>query len=164
MKRTITLTACLAIVLCLIACGNKKEKSDYFGTYIYEEVSYLSPISSSSKDFFEEEMSGTKYTIEDNLFKIEDADTTTVEIESPKYVREEVSADKNILSNEAKLSDVQSIIGEDIQYQFKIYKEDGRKTNWKLYVSKDALWVATYFDNTADGSEYISNIVKVSKQ
>jgi len=164
MKKIMTIAVCLFMLFSLIACSNKKNEYGFFGTYAFEELSYLSLASSSTKDYFEEGMAGTKYKIEDNQFKIEDADTTTVEIESPKYVREEVSPNKNILSNEAELSNVQSILGEEIQYQIKIYKENGSKTNWMLYVSSDALWVATYFDNTADGSEYISNIVKVSKQ
>jgi len=36
-------------------------------------------------------------------------------------------------------------------------------TKWRSYVSSDCLWIGTYVDNTADGSEIIMDIYKLSK-
>lgn len=155
MKRVFILIAVLILLICLSSCRNS-EKQDFYGAYTFEKVSYLSPLSSSTIDYVNERMAGTKYTIESDSFKIETSDNT-VEISSPNYVKEE------ILNNLSTLSDVYTSISDDVKYQYTIYKKDGNKTNWRIYVSPDNVWIGSYEDNTANGSEIIMYIYKLSK-
>jgi hypothetical protein len=153
MKRIFLMITGLFLIWGLIGCG-KEESADIYGKYSFEEVTYLSPLSSSTADFLAEKMAGTEYTIERDMFKIGFADNA-VEIPAPDYVPEEVP------KSPGPLSDVCSFIGEELQCQYTIYTKDGAKTHWRLYASKDALWIASYADNTADGSEIIMGINKL---
>lgn len=154
MKRALILMAGLISLICLSCCSNS-QKQDFYGTYTFREVSYLSPLSSSSVDYINEKMKGAKYTIEADLFKIESTDNT-VEISSPNYVKEEIPKNSSILLG------VHSLIDSAVKYQYTIYNKDG-KTHWRLYVSSDCLWAATYADNTVNGSEVIMRIDKLTK-
>lgn len=159
-KKIILFIINLIILGSQMGCSNKDEY-DFFGTYTFEEITYLSGLSSTTKDYREEQMAGTKYIINDKQFTIENTNNSTqklVEINSPDYVREEIPDDSTIFS------DVSSFIDEKIDYQYTIYEEDGNKTNRRLYVSSNNLWISSYVDNTADGSEIIMDITKVSKQ
>lgn len=93
-------------------------------------------------------MAGTKYTIEADLFKIESA-VDTFEISSPNYIKEDIKGDSSPLP--------------DVKYQYTIHDRDDGKSNLRLYASSDCLYVASYVDNTADGSEIIMSIYKLSK-
>ncbi|MFA6941759.1 MAG: hypothetical protein WCQ54_12415 [Clostridiaceae bacterium] len=155
MKRIFIIITGLISLICLCCCSNSN-KQNYHGTYTFKEVSYLSPLSSSTIDYTNEHMAGTKYIIETDLFKIESTDST-VEISSPNYVKEEIT------KKSAFLSDIHSIIGNEALYQYTIYNKDGNKTHWRLYVSSDCIWAATYADNTINGSEVIMRIDKLSK-
>lgn len=155
MKRVFIIIAGLISLVCLSCCSNSN-KQDFYGTYTFKEVSYLSGLSSSSIGYINEQMAGAKYTIEADLFKIESSENT-FEISSPNYVKEEIQSDSS------PLSDVHTLIGNQVKYQYTIYNKDKNKTNWRLYVSSDCLWAATYIDNTANGSEVIMKIYKLSK-
>jgi hypothetical protein len=155
MKKIFVLILGIILFGCLSCCSNS-DKQNFYGTYTFNEVSYLSGLSSSSISYLNEKMAGTKYTIKANIFKIESKDNTT-EISSPKYVKEEIP------SNVTPLSDVHVFIGNDVKCQYSIRDKDGNKTKWRLYVSTDCLWIASYVDNTANGSEIIMEIFKLSK-
>jgi hypothetical protein len=145
----------LIILLSLIAC-NDKDEYNFFGTYTFDEISYLSGLSSTTKDYREEQLAGTKYIINEKQFKIENANDT-VDIASPDYVKEEIPTDNTIFS------DVSTFIDENIEVQYTIYEKDGSKTNLRLFFSTNNLWISSYVDNTADGSEIIMDIIKISK-
>ena len=152
MKKLISFIICLSLLVSLNGCSNN-DKHNFYGTYNFEEVSYLSSLSSLSIDYLEKKMLGTKYTIKDNLFKIEYTDSdNTIDISSPDYTNEEIPNDIDVLC------DVRSFIGDEVESQYSIYTEDGSKTVWRLYVSSNYLWIA------ACGSENIMNIIKLSKQ
>ena len=155
MKRTFILIICLISLVYLSSCSSKDEQKIY-GTYTFEKVSYLSPLSSVTVDIVNGQMEETKYTIKADLFKIQSAEYT-VEFSSPKYVNEKIPSESSVLS------DVYTFIGNDVDYQYPIYDKDGNRTIWRLYVSSDCLWIGTYVDNTADGSEIIMDIYKLSK-
>ncbi|MGH4117714.1 hypothetical protein [Clostridium sp.] len=155
MKRIFLLMTILILLLCLSGCSNK-DKQDFYGVYTFDKVSYLPSFSSSTIGFINEYFKGSKYTIETGLFKIETPDST-FEIKSPKYAKEEIPDDVNELSN------VRSFIGNDeVEYQYTIYNNDGSKTYWRLYISSDCVWIASYQDNPANGSEIIINIYELS--
>lgn len=154
MKRIFLLVTVLLLLLCLSGCRNK-DKQPFYGVYTFDKVSYLSSLLSSTIGFVNEHFKGSKYTIETDLFKIETPDST-FEIKSPKFVKEEIPDDFNELSN------VRSFIGNEVKYQYTIYNDDGSKTHWRLYISSDYVWIGLYQDNTANGSEIIMYIYKLS--
>jgi hypothetical protein len=155
MKKVFVLVLGIILFGC-VSCRSNSGKQNFYGTYTFSEVSYLSMLSSSRIDYLNKKMAGTKYTIKANIFKIKSKDSTT-EISSPKYVKEEIP------SNVTSFSDVRSFLGNDVKWQYSIYDKDGNKTKWRLYASTDCLWITTYVDNTANGSEIINNIFKLSK-
>lgn len=155
MKRVFMFIVGLISLICLFCCSIS-DKQDFYGMYKFEKVSYLSPLSSSTIDYINERMVGTKYIIEADLFKIESADNI-VEISSPNYVKEEIQSDLSTLY------DVHSLDGNEVECQYTICNKEGNKTNWRLYVSSDYLWIASYVDNTTNGSEIIMSIYKLSK-
>lgn len=155
MKRVFILIAGLVLLVCLF-CYGIGAKNDFYGTYTFEKVSYLAPISSSTIDYINDQMAGTKYIIEADLFKIESKDNP-VEISSPNYVKEEIP------NGNSTLFDVHTLDGDEIEFQYTIYNKDGSKTYWRLYASSDCLYIASYIDNTANGSEIIKSIYKLSK-
>lgn len=155
MKRIILIITGL-ISLIFLSCSSNLDKRDFFGTYTFEEVAFLSPLSSYSIDHLNEGMKGTKYIISADLFKIESSKDTTI-INSPGYVKEEIPKES------FSLSDVRTFIGDKVKYQYNIYDKNRNKTNWRLYEASDGLWVASYVDNTANGTEIIMSIYKLSK-
>lgn len=138
-----------------VGCGNK-DKHGFYGTYTFKEVTYLSPLSSATIDYLNKSMAETKYIIEKDSFKIESGNDT-FEISSPNYVKEDVQVD------ESPLFDGRILQENEIKYQYNIKNKDGSKTNWRLYASSNYLWIASYVDNTANGSEIIMSIYKLSK-
>ena len=155
MRKALLLTSSIFLFISLAGCNNNV-KQNIYGIYTFEEVSYLSGLSSTTKGYVEDEMKGTKYIVKADLFKIESANSK-IEISSPNYVREEIP------DNVTLLSDVRSFISKNIECQYTIYTKDGSTTHWRIYVSSDSLWISSFVDNTADGSEIIMNIFKVSK-
>jgi hypothetical protein len=153
MKKAFFFITGLVMLAGLIYYNNNYEHN-FYGKYIFEKVSYLPLFSSSTIDFEEEKMAGTKYTIEADLFKIESAGDTD-EIISPSYVREEIPNNVNSLIN------IRSFIGNNVQYQYTIYPKESSKTCWRLYVSHDHLWIASVA-NTKAGTEIIRYIYKLS--
>jgi hypothetical protein len=154
-KRIILLiTTFVSIVF--LSCAGNIDKQDFYGTYTFDKVIYLSPLSSSTIDASNKAMAGTKYVIEADLFKIDFKDNP-VEISSPNYVKENVKFDSSTLF------DYHTVLGNDVKYQYNINNKDGSKAHWRLYASSNSLWVASYADNTADGSEIIMNITKMTK-
>lgn len=101
-------------------------------------------------------MEDTIYTIEADLFKIEDKELK-VEIRSPSYVKEDVQFDSSLL-----IFDDHIIQDYGFKYQYDIKDKDGNKINWRLYISPEHLFVASYH-NSPNGSEIIWEIAKLSK-
>jgi hypothetical protein len=152
MKKLLAVAVGLLMVIGLAACSGQ---SGFYGTYTFGEVSYLSPVSSATVDYLNEKMLGTKYTIEQDIFLVEFADAQ-IEFASPTYQKEPIPTAQNVLS------DASCVIGNEIEYQYTIYKADGTKSGWRLYVSSNTLWVSSFADNTADNSEIILNIFELS--
>lgn len=153
LKKLFLLAAVLISLAFLPGCNNRTEKL-FFDTYTFEEVSYLSPASSSTVDYLNKIMAGSKYTITADLLKFKYFEAT-VEIDSPKYMKEEIP------NESSPLFDVHAYFGDKVKYQYSIYDKAGKKTYWRLYLSSDCLWIATYNDNTANGSEIIMSIYKL---
>ncbi len=157
MKRVVLLIVGFVVVILLIFLSNNVnvEKQDFYGTYTFDKLIYLTGLSSSSLDYANNTMADTKYTIEPNLFRIESKEFN-VEISSPSYVKEDVQF------NSSPLFDDHILQYNRIQYQYDINDKNGNKTKWRLYVSSECIFVASYH-NSAFGSEVIWEIAKLSK-
>lgn len=157
MKRVVLLIVgfFLIIFLIFLSCNGNADKQDFYGTYTFDELIYLTAFSSSLIDSVNELRAGTKYIIEKDLFKIESKDIN-VEISSPGYVKEEVQPVSSPLFDGDILQD------NGVKYQYDIKDKDGNKTKWRLYVSHECLFVASYH-NSAYGLEIIWEIAKLSK-
>jgi hypothetical protein len=157
MKRVVLLIVGFVSIIFLIflSYNGNAEKQNFYGTYTFDELIYLTGLSSSSLDYANKTMADTKYTIEADLFKIEGKDIN-VEISSPSYVKEDVQFDSSPLFDDRILQD------NGFKYQYDIKDKDGNKTKWRLYVSRECLFIASYH-NSAFGSEVIWEIAKLSK-
>jgi hypothetical protein len=157
MKRVVLLIVGFALIILLIflSYNENADIQDFYGTYTFDELIYLTEFSSSLIDTVNESRAGTIYTIETDLFKIESKDIN-VEISSPSYVKEDVQPVSSPLFDGDILQD------NGVKHQYDIKDKDGNKTMWKLYVSPECLFVASYH-NSAFGSEVIWEIAKLSK-
>lgn len=157
MKRVVLLIVGFVSLIFLIFLSYKgsADVQDFYGTYTFDELIYLTAFSSSSLDYANKSMENTKYTIEADLFKIEGKDSK-VEISSPSYVKENVQFDSS------PLFDVHILQDNGVKYQYDIKDKDGNKTNWRLYVTPKCLFVASYH-NSSYGSEVIWEIAKLYK-
>ena len=152
MRKLFAIAVALLAALSLASCANRQ---GFFGTYTFSEVSYLSPVSSATADYMNEKMAGTKYTIKSDVFMVE-FDDATVQIVSPTYRKEQIPTVYD------PLADASCVIGNEIEHQYTIYDADGKNTHWRIYESPTELWISSFVDNTADGSEIILNIFKIS--
>lgn len=142
MKRVLIIIISIISLVYLFGCSNGDEQNIY-GTHTFEKVKYLSPLSSSTIDYVNSQMEETKYTIKEDIFKIESTEYT-VEISSPKYVKEEIPKDATLFS------DMDTLISDEVDYQYTIYDNEGNRTKWRIYTSSDCLYIGTYIENTAD--------------
>jgi hypothetical protein len=154
LKKTAVLI--LFISLGLIGCGDNGMK-DLYGTYVFEEVSYISPLSSSSENSLTQRMKGTEYVVRADLFSIGYADDP-VEINMPVYKKDEPFKDLSLIS------DIGHSFDEKVKYQYTVYTKNDEAVHQRLYVSQDHLWIASYADNTADGSEIIMYIYMITRK
>jgi len=154
-RRELILITGLVLLVFLSACG-REDGQDIFGEYKFKEVSYLSPLSSATKDSVNRRMKGSEYTIKEDLFKIVESTGYTVEYSSPKYVQEEIDEEATLFS------DVFTFLGRNVDYQYAVYDEYENKTTWRLYVSSNSLWIGKC-NKAPNGSDIVMYIYKLSK-
>lgn len=158
MKRILLLITAFASIIFIIFlfCNGNADKQNFHGTYTFDELVYLTGLSSSTVDYANKTRADTKYTIEAELFKIE-SNYINIEVSNPDYVNEDVQFDSFLLLfNEHIIQDY------GFKYQYDIKDKDGNKINWKLYISPEHLFIASYH-NSPNGSEIIWEIAKLSK-
>lgn len=122
------------------------------GTYEFDRLIYLSPLSSSTFDYAEGQMKGTKFTIGDELFEINRPGDEDFSLTKPGYGKE-MMTEEMVRAFEKSTFNTVSISEYKEKYRYTIYSEDGRKTNYYLFVMDGQLWLSSYADNTADKSE-----------
>lgn len=118
----------------------------------FDELLYLSPLSSSTFDYAENRMKGTKCIITNELFELDYINEDDYKILNPKYTEEKMTGDMIRAFEKSTMSQV--LISEyKEKYRYTIYDEENRKTNFYLYAMDGQLWLSSYADNTADKSE-----------
>lgn len=154
MKKTGIIIICMAmLIFCVSGCGGLKS---FYGTYKFDGLTYMSPLSSFSADYYAGLMEGSEYVIEAELFKI-DSKKISFEVVSPRYVKEGLPEDAS------EWGDPKVLIGEEIKAQYTILDKDKNKTHWRLYLSSEGVWLASYVDNTEGGAGLITYIYKLAR-
>jgi hypothetical protein len=137
------------------------EKEDWnTGSFEFDQLLYLSPLSSSTFDYAESQMNGTKFKISDDLFEIDYPNWDDFRIRRPVYAREAMTDDM-IRTFENSMKGKVSISEYTRKYRYTIYMNGDHKTNYRLYALDDELWLSSYADNTADKSEIVMNLWKL---
>jgi len=126
----------------------------------FDELLYLSPLSSSTFDYAENRMKDTKVTFYSELFKIDYSNEDDYEILQPKYTEEEMTDDMIRAFGKSTMEKV-SISEYKAKYRYTIFTNDNQKTNFCFYVMDGQLWLSSYADNTADKSEITMYIWKL---
>jgi hypothetical protein len=130
------------------------------GNYEFEDIIYISSLSSSTADYIKEQMIGTKYTINKDSFEISSNEIENeFKISNPEYTKEEIDDDMEQTFNNAVL-DAVSISGYTKKYKYSIHTNKNEKVNYSLYSMDDELWIASY-SNTANDNTYIMYIFKL---
>ena len=130
------------------------------GSFEFDRLLYLSPLSSMTFDYAEGTMKGTKYTISDDLFQIDYPDRESFTIRHPIYIKEKMTDDMVRAFENSTMKTV-SISEYTGKYRYTIYTNDNQKTNYRLYALGDELWLSSFADNTADKSEIVMDLWKL---
>lgn len=152
--KKILLFSVLSLFILTVGCSSDG-KDNIYGEYKLEEVSFLSPLSSSTKDSVKERMKDSTYIIQEDLFKVQSTELP-IEVISPKYVKEEVDTES------LAMFDTDFFRKNRIKAQYSIYDHDGNKIKLILYVSSDDLWIATNINVAPNGKLVIFYIFKLS--
>lgn len=153
--KKILIFSVLSLFILTVGCSSDGIDNIY-GKYIFKEVSYLSPLSSSSKDSLNERMKDSTYIIQEDLYKVQTSELT-IEVISPKYVKEKIDA------KSLALFDTDFFRKNNIKSQYSIYDQDGNKTTSILFVSPNDLWISTNTNVAPNGQLMIFYIFKLSK-
>lgn len=130
------------------------------GTYGFDRLIYLSPVSSSTFDYAENRMKGVMFTIGTSLFQIDYPEGDDYTVKQPGY-NVEMMTDEMVRAFEESTMNQVSISDYKEKYRYTIYTGDNQKTGFRLYVLDSELWLASYVDNTADESEITKEIWKL---
>lgn len=156
MKYVKVLIPILILAFTFLGCSSKNE---LYGEYEFDELVFLSPLSSASADYLTELMEGTQYKFEKDSFQIITSDHT-YEVKDPIYTR--IKMDEELVKAfEDSTFSMMSIDEYKDKYQYFISSEGNDKVNYYLYSMDGELWIASYVDNTASGLSILMNIVKL---
>lgn len=140
-------------ILLISLTGCKSEFNNLYGNYVFDEVTCLSPLSSSTKDYTTEIMSGTKYIINEDVFKVEGSDYI-VEIVSPSYVEDDDLYESPLLFG---LDD----FFKKTENRYVVVDSDDNETDWRIYTSSDSIWISSRVNNAPNGPLIIFEIYKL---
>jgi hypothetical protein len=131
-------------------------------TYRFETLLYLSPLSSATLDYAESRMKDAQCIIGTDQFSIDNPNENNYyKIADPIYVKSEFTEQ---MAADFVKSTFQKISIENYKekYRYNIFTGDNKNTNYSFYLMDDELWLASYVDNTADGSEIIMTLWKLN--
>lgn len=169
MKRTILILIFSLATFTLCSCNNIEE---IYGTYVFDEVVYLSELNSVTADYKAEQMADTKYIISENSFEMispRGADysskTQSITYKNEKLDKEQLHSLKMMLDSFFNGTDV-TVPQYSKAYKYTLYSEfNGKSSKMKpyIYTMDDEIWVVNYVDNTADHSDLIMSIYKLKQ-
>ena len=95
-------------------------------------------------------------------FSIDNAkEKVPYEVTNPIYVKSELTEKMAADFEESTFGKI-SVADYSVKHRYKIMTEDNQSTNYCFYVMDSELWLATYADNTADGSEITMALWKLN--
>lgn len=160
MKRKILFIIVTLLATLILGCNNTK-RGEIYGKYKFNDVIYLSSLSSSSIDYIKDNMLKAEYNIEKDNFKII-SNEVNYEISKPIYKKKKMNEDMEKAFSESVLNAV-SIKSYKDKYQYTILNSENVKTNFYIYSLDDEVWIGYYVDNTADNSDILMYIYKLEK-
>ena len=148
------------LLLFTVISGFADNGSDVYGNYEYQDLIFLSLLSSSTWDYHQEQMQHTRVTIECDLFSVADG---SFRIVNPTYEKHEMDrAQMDAFKRALWMTDESVPISPDFRYV--VLDADGNKAGYYLYASGSSLWVAKYVDNTNDNQDVITYIYSLEKR
>lgn len=131
-------------------------------TYRFEKLLYLSPLSSATFDYAESRMKDAQCIIGTDQFSIDSPNQDNhYEIANPIYVKSEFT-EQMAADFEKSTFQKLSIDNYKEKYRYNIFTGDNKNTNYCFYVMDNEVWLASYVDNTADGSEITMMLWKLN--
>ena len=131
-------------------------KENFYGTYVLDDIVYLSSLSSVSYDYIKSH--DTKFILNKNYFKVESSDNT-LEINNATYKKEKMSKDLVNRFNRAVFNSI-SLSKFDVKYQYTIYDSNDEPVNFRIYLLDNTIWLSAYH-NKAENEYELMNIYKL---
>ncbi|QOX64983.1 M56 family metallopeptidase [Anoxybacterium hadale] len=130
-------------------------------TYRFDKILYLSPLSSATLDYAENRMKEAQCIIGTERFSIDNPNENNhYEIASPIYIKSEFTEQMTADFEKSTFQKI-SIKKYKEKYRYNVFTGDHKNTNYCFYLMDNELWLASYADNTADGSEIIMTLWKL---
>lgn len=146
------------ILLASSFCGcNSTNSKTIYGKYTFNKVIYISPLSSTSIDYINKQMSGTEFIIEKDKFEIVSSENP-YKIMQPNYIKEKMDDNLAKIFNNSVLNTV-SISSYKDKYQYSIFTKNNEKIKYYIYSMNEELWLSSY--NTANNKDTIMYIFKL---
>lgn len=159
MKRSKTLFVIISLLAFLINGCVNKGTLDIAGEYKFDGIIYLSMLSSATKDFREGKSKGDTYHISSDGIIIESVNNP-YEYSNVVFQKEKLEIDYiKVFGN----IDPLSIEDYQEKYQYNIYDNENKLLNIRFYLLDGELWFSHFVNNTADKSEIIFDILKLTK-
>ena len=134
--------------------------SDIYGNYEYQNLFFLSLLSSSTWDYHQEQMQHTRVTIECDLFSVADGNFRVID---PVYEKQEMDPSQmDAFKRAIWTTDDNVPIFPDFRYM--VLDAIGNKVGYYLYTSGNTLWIAKYVDNTNQNQDVITYIYSLEKR
>ena len=153
MKAFRVLSALLVFALLLCGCMKRsrppEREKNLSSTYVFSEVSYLSPLSSSTWEYRQAVMSGTIYTITADTFSWQNRRESR-SISVLQYVKEPAS------------QEARNLLGVRELEQYTLYAEGG-PAYLRLYIAGEKVWVSSYIIAPGNGEDLFSYIYLLEK-
>jgi major membrane immunogen (membrane-anchored lipoprotein) len=159
MKKTI-IPLLLIITLLLSSCGNSKSIKE--ANYETNKLIYLSILSSSTKDYFEEGAKDLSFEITDNTFKLiapEDSNFTITGMEYEDVTYEEFDSEGKIDTGAPESIDIS---GYESLTSYEVLS-NGEKTGFRLYELDDKKWISHYNIINED-TEFLDYVFEIKEK
>jgi hypothetical protein len=158
MRKFISFIFILLLMSSFLSCDSD-DNLPIYGEYHFHKMIYLSPLSSVSLELSKELRENTQYEISKDSFRVI-SDSDTYEIEDPTYETIKMNEEQVKVFHDSVLNSI-SLKDYKYKYQYDIYDKEGNKSNYRIYLMDDELWLASYL-LTSSEEEYIFDICSLN--
>ncbi len=154
MRRIWLLT--LVVMISMAGCDSDQNLPIY-GTYTMDELIYHSSLNPETYEQKKTQLEGAQFIIKEKEFKVITPEST-YENTKPSYETRKME-EELIDQFQKATSDMVAITDYKYKYQYEVY-DDKAKTNYRIYLMDDELWIAAY-TVTASGEETILDLIRL---